>query len=105
MSRDILDLMKSHAASLDPNVEESLSCSQAAFKIRGKAFFYAGEQGGRFKTMFKLKESLVEAEKLAQQHPKDFQVGMWTTARFSADQPMPEPLWKKWLEESFRLST
>ena len=63
-------------------------------------------QGGRYKAMFKLDASMAEARKLAEKHPDRFDVGStaWVTARFTADEPMPGPLWKKWLEESYQLS-
>ena len=87
-------------------VDEGQSCSQTSFKTGGKAFLYIGEQGGRYKAMFKLKASLQEASRLAQQHPEDYQIGAkpWVTARFSADEPMPKSRWLKWLKESYDLS-
>lgn len=93
-------------ASEYPEVDEGTSCTQSSFKTGGKAFLFVGEQGGRSKAMFKLETSRSEAEKLAQQHPADYQVGsgVWVTARFSADKPMPAKRWKKWLDESYELS-
>ncbi|MCG8415636.1 MAG: MmcQ/YjbR family DNA-binding protein [Pseudomonadales bacterium] len=88
------------------DVDQGTSCTQSSFKTGGTAFLFVGEQGGRFKAMFKLKASRKEAEALAKKAPKDFQVGsgVWITARFSADKPMPQRLWKKWLDESYELS-
>jgi len=93
-------------ASQYPNVDEGTSCTQSSFKTGGKSFLFIGEQGGRYKAMFKLKESNAEAAKIAKKQPKDFQVGsgIWVTARFSADKPLPKRLWKKWLDESYSLS-
>ena len=93
-------------ASKYPNVGEGTSCTQSSFKTGGKAFLFVGEQGGRYKAMFKLKESKAEAASLAKEQPKDFQVGsgIWVTARFSSDKPLPKKLWQKWLDESYRLS-
>ena len=90
-------------ASQFPQVEEGKSCSQCSFKSRGKAFLYIGEQGGRHKAMFKLTASLTEAKLLAEQRPKDFQIGTsgWVTTRFTDDSPMPEELWNRWLDESY----
>ena len=89
-----------------PDVEEGLSCNQTSYKIGKTAFLYIGEQGGRYKAMFKLQESLSEAEELAVQEPENYQVGStrWVTARFSDDEPMPRELWERWLEESYQLS-
>lgn len=93
-------------ASEYPEVDEGTSCTQSSFKTGGKAFLYVGEQGGRSKAMFKLGPSRAEAEKLAEKHPDDYQVGsgVWVTARFSADKPMPSKRWKKWLDESYAQS-
>ena len=87
-------------------VDEGTSCTQSSFKTGGRAFLFIGEQGGRFKAMFKLGPSRAEAEKLAEQHPDDYQAGsgVWVTARFSADQRLPVKRWKKWLDESYELS-
>lgn len=86
-----------------PDIDEGMSCSQSSFKRNGVAFLYIGEQGGRYKAMFKLKNSLAKAKQLANDFPDDFQVGgnNWVTTRFSNDCPMPAELWKEWLEESF----
>ncbi len=87
-------------------MDEGTSCTQNSFKTGKKAFLYIGMQGGRYKAMFKLKESRTEAVQLAEQNPKDFQVGNtgWVTARFSAEAPLLPDIWEKWLEESYRLS-
>ena len=89
-----------------PEVDRGTACTQSAFKTGGKAFLYIGEQGGRYKAMFKLEGSRGEADELARTRPDDFQTGntAWVTARFSADAPMPKRLWKKWLDESYALS-
>lgn len=93
-------------ASQYPNVDEGTSCTQSSFKTCGKAFLFIGEQGGRYKAMFKLSDSKPEALELAEKQPKDFQVGsgVWVTARFSAEKPLPKKLWTKWLDESYALS-
>ena len=93
-------------ASEYPEVDEGTSCTQSSFKTGGKAFLFVGEQGGRSKAMFKLDSSRAEAEKLAKDSPNDYQVGsgVWVTARFSAEKPMPVRRWKKWLDESYELS-
>ncbi len=89
-----------------PGVDEGTSCTQSSFKTGKKAFLFVGEQGGRFKAMFKLDASRGQAEKLAAAEPRNFQVGSgpWVTARFSAEEPMPKKLWEKWLDESYALS-
>ncbi len=93
-------------ASRYPGVDEGTACTQRSFKAGKKAFLFIGEQGGRSKAMFKLKDSLPDAAQLAAKEPDNYQVGSgaWVTARFTADQPMPKKLWEKWLDESYALS-
>ena len=93
-------------ASKYPDVDKGTACTQTSFKACGKGFLYIGEQGGRYKAMFKLKESIPEAKKLAAKAPEDFQVGAggYVTARFSAEKPMAKALWSKWLNKSYQLS-
>jgi hypothetical protein len=93
-------------ASKYPNVDAGTSCTQSSFKTGGTAFLFVGEQGGRYKAMFKLGRSRTEAAKLAKLEPKNYQVGAgaWVTARFSAEEPLPKRLWQKWLDESYELS-
>lgn len=93
-------------ASQYEGVAEGTACTQSSFKRGKKSFFFCGKQGGRYKAMFKLKDSREEAAKLAEQYPEDFQVGsnIWITARFSEEAPLPKELWEKWLDESYELS-
>lgn len=93
-------------ASKYPGVDKGTACTQASFKANKKAFLFIGEQGGRYKAMFKLDQSMAEAKKLADKHPDDYQVGNtgWVTARFSAEKPMPKARWSKWLDESYALA-
>ncbi|MEM7453210.1 MAG: MmcQ/YjbR family DNA-binding protein [Planctomycetota bacterium] len=93
-------------ASQYPEVDEGTACTQSSFKAGKKAFLFIGEQGGRYKAMFKLDSSMKEAAGLAESDPEDYQVGntAWVTARFCSDNPMPARRWKKWLDESYRLS-
>lgn len=87
-------------------VDEGTACTQSSFKTGKKAFLYIGEQGGRYKAMFKLKESITEAADLAAEEPNNYEIGKfgWVTARFTAEEPMPEELWERWLDESHALS-
>ena len=91
-------------ASRYPDVDEGTACTQTSFKAGKKAFLFVGMQGGRYKAMFKLKKSIPQAVKLAETDPDRYQVGSWVTARFTADEPMPKRLWKKWLDESYALT-
>ncbi len=93
-------------ASRFPGVNEGTACTQTSFKTGKKAFLFIGMQGGRYKAMFKLKRSIPEATKLARKDPDRYEVGStsWVTARFTADRPMPEKTWQKWLDESYKLS-
>ena len=89
-----------------PDVVEGTSCNQTSFKIGKTSFLFIGEQGGRYKAMFKLDASKPEAVALAAEQPDDYQAGshIWVTTRFSAENPMPTKLWQKRLEESYQLS-
>lgn len=93
-------------ASLYPAVAEGTACTQSAFKTSKRAFLYVGMQGGRYKAMFKLQQSMSQATKLAKDNPDNYEIGLngWVTARFTADKPMPKRLWEKWLDESYQLS-
>ena len=89
-----------------PDVDEGTACTQTSFKVKGKSFFFAGPQGGRFKAMFKLKESREEAQKLATESPENYEVGSgaWVTVRFADDKTIPQDIWQRWLDESYALS-
>jgi hypothetical protein len=93
-------------ASRYPEVDKGTACTQSSFKTGKKAFLYVGMQGGRYKAMFKLRESMDEASRLARTEPDRYQLGStpWVTARFTAEEPMPARRWKKWLDESYALS-
>jgi len=93
-------------ASLYPHVDEGTSCTQSSFKTGKKAFLFIGEQGGRFKAMFKLKASRDQAAKLAEADPDSYQIGsnVWVTVRFTADKTLPKKISKTWLDESYALS-
>ncbi len=92
-------------ASQYPGVDEGTACTQSSFKAGKKSFLFVGMQGGRYKAMFKLQESIPEASELAMKEPNDYQVGKfgWVTARFSADNPMPKALWERGLDERYNL--
>jgi len=93
-------------ASKYPGVDQGTACTQSSFKAGKKAFLFIGPQGGRFKAMFKLKDSKPEAAALAKKEPDRYEVGStgWITARFSAENPMPKTIWSKWLDESYALT-
>ncbi|MEM8695640.1 MAG: MmcQ/YjbR family DNA-binding protein [Pseudomonadota bacterium] len=102
---DILDAIKLKASQY-PEVAQGTSCTQNSFKRGKKAFLFAGEQGGRYKVMIKLKRSIAEAQKLADAEPENFQVGKppWVTIRFSNEDPVAADIWERWLDESYDLS-
>lgn len=103
-SKDPTEVIRAHASKYE-GVAEGTSCTQGSYKVGKTAFLYIGPQGGRFKAMFKLKESMDEARELADEDPDRFQVGKtsWVTARFSAEKPLPKKIWKRWLDESYAL--
>jgi hypothetical protein len=91
-----------------PEVAKGTSCTQSSFKAGRGTFLFIGPgaKGIGFKAMFKLKESMDQARALAQEQPSRFEVGNtgWVTTRFSAEEPLPEAIWKPWLEESYALT-
>ena len=90
-----------------PGVDQGTACTQSSFKAGKKSFLFVGMQGGRYKAMFKLQQSMPEARKLAKKNPDLFQAQKgdtgWVTARFTPEEPMPKALWQKWLDESYAL--
>ncbi len=97
--------MRERAAAY-PGVDEGTACTQASFKTGKKSFFFVGEQGGRYKAMFKLDAFKAEAIDLAAKEPNNYQAGSgaWVTARFTSENPMPDGLWQRWLDESYEIS-
>lgn len=91
-----------------PAVTQGTSCNQTSFKAGKKAFLYTGPgaKGQGFKAMFKLDRSMAEARDLAASQPSRYEVGStgWVTTRFTADDPLPRTIWKRWLEESYELA-
>lgn len=92
-----------------PNVEKGTSCNQTSFKgSKTKLLFIGpGVKGIGFKAMFKLDKSIPQAQELAAKEPDRYQSPAkagWVTIRFTAENPIPKTIWKKWLAESYNLS-
>ncbi len=104
---DPTDSIRFKAAAF-PEVAKGTSCNQSSFKTRTGAFLYIGPgpKGHGFKAMFKLQRSMPRARQLATKDPDRFEVGSngWVTARFTAEEPLPDSIWEVWLEESYELS-
>ncbi len=106
-TRDPTQALKKAAAAL-PEVVEGCSCNQSSYKVGKKAVLYVGPgpKGVGFKAMFKLDDSLGEAEAYAEAEPDRFEVGKgWATARFTAEKPLPKKIWGRWLKESYALAS
>ena len=90
-----------------PAIVEGTSCNQSSFKTGRGSFLFVGPgaKGQGYKAMFKLKRSIPQARELAAKEPERFQVGTagWVTTRFSTEEPLPKPIWEKWLKESYDL--
>ena len=91
-----------------PAVATGTSCNQSSFKAGKDSFLFIGPgaKGQGFKAMFKLERSMPHAAKLAAKDPDRFQVGStgWVTTRFTAEKPLPQSIWEKWLNESYDLT-
>jgi len=91
-----------------PETTTDDSCNQTAFKVAKGTFLFIGPgaKGVGFKAMFKLRESMSEAIKLADKEPKRFEVGKtgWVTTRFTQEAPLAESIWRKWLVESYEVT-
>jgi hypothetical protein len=104
---DPTDPIREKAASY-PEVAKGTSCTQSSFKAGRGTFLFIGPgpKGKGFKAMFKLRESMADAEARAKAEPKRFEVGKtgWVTARFTADEPLPRSVWEPWLDESYAIT-
>jgi hypothetical protein len=92
-----------------PDVIQGSSCNQMSFRVTKKKFLFIGPgaKGIGFKAMFKLDESIPQACELAAKEPERYQSGSsagWVTVRFTTDNPIPESVWSKWLNESYHMS-
>ncbi len=92
-----------------PGVVKGQSCNQMAFKTGKKNFLFIGPgaKGIGYKAMFKLDASANQARELAAKEPERYQMGAsagWATVRFTAEKPIPQAIWQKWLKESYDLS-
>ena len=96
------------AAADFPEVAKGTSCNQSSFKTGKGSFLFIGPgpKGVGFKAMFKLKDSLPQAQELADAKPKRFEVGKtgWVTTRFTVEEPLPKEIWERWLAESYAIA-
>lgn len=96
------------AAAALSEVLTGTSCNQNSFKTKRGSFLFIGPgaKGIGYKAMFKLEDSMPQAQELAVAHPKRFEVGStgWVTARFTLDDPLPESVWSVWLRESYEIT-
>ena len=106
-SVDVTLPIREKAASFE-EVVGGTSCNQSSFKTKRGSFLFIGPgaKGVGYKAMFKLRDSLPQAEELAQAEPNRFEVGStgWVTARFSDEEPLSKTLWEAWLQESYEIT-
>ena len=99
--------IREKAASFE-NVITGTSCNQSSFKTKRGSFLFIGPgaRGIGYKAMFKLRDSIAQAQGLAAEKPKSFEVGStgWVTARFTQENPLPKSIWEAWIEESYRIT-
>jgi len=89
-----------------PEVTESPSCVNRAFKARKKNFLFLGEKDdGKLRLMVKLESSLPSAQALAKKQPERWSVGNtgWVTGQFTEETAPDETVLAGWIDESFRL--
>jgi len=88
-----------------PETDEGTACNQSSFKANRRSFLFIGPgaKGVGYKAMFRLKNSIEQAETLAAAEPDRFEVGKngWVTTRFTTQKPLPKKIWRKWLKESY----
>jgi hypothetical protein len=89
-----------------PETSEGVACEgttaeKRTVQARDKAFVFLGENDA----MFKLRESLAHATKLAFKQPQLFKVGAhgWVTATLGHADGPPLDVLEKWLRESYML--
>ncbi|MCO7223521.1 MmcQ/YjbR family DNA-binding protein [Pleionea sp. CnH1-48] len=92
-----------------PDVVEGMSCNQSSFKAKKSKFLFIGPgpKGKGYKAMFKLEQSIEQAQELATKEPERYKVGAsggWITVLFTEQKPIPKGIWQKWLKESYQLS-
>jgi len=88
-----------------PETQEGVSCGKQAFKARNKAFLFLGRDATHYNAMFKLRDALPEAARLAAREPTHYAVGghQWVKLTFPHDQSPPPELLDRWIDESYRL--
>lgn len=106
--QDPTDAIRKHALTFN-DVTIGVSCNQSSFKVGKGSFLFIGPgpKGVGFKAMFKLKDSISQAIQLSEQEPSRYQVGKtgWVTTRFTTEEPLPKTVWKKWLSESYDVTS
>jgi len=88
-----------------PDVVFGTTCDKFAFRSGGKAFLFVGSDGPTCDVKVKLLDSLPEAQRLADEQPGAFKVGVhgWVTLVFPVENPPPRELLERWVAESRRL--
>ena len=92
------------AALTYPETREDHPWGECAFKVRGKVFLFAAEEDGELRVTFKLPRSRDFALLLPFAKPTAYGLGKsgWITCTFAPREPVPVPMLRDWLDESFR---
>jgi predicted DNA-binding protein (MmcQ/YjbR family) len=92
------------AAMAYPEATEDFPWGRAAWKVRKKAFFFAGKHGEHMNVSMKLPESSVMALSLPFAEPTGYGLGKsgWVSARIEAGTDSPVALLLEWMDESYR---
>lgn len=87
-----------------PETGAGQSCKNTAIKARKKSFVFLWADDSRCEVMLKLKDSLGEAQALAQAQPEICSVGktQWVTLKLTSQDQVAVETLEGWIEESFR---
>lgn len=87
-----------------PAAHEDFPWGERVVRVGKKVFVFMGAPEGRFTLSVKLPESQMVALLLPFTEPTGYGLGKsgWVTARFEANESVPEDLLREWIEESYR---
>ena len=87
-----------------PETHETFPWGHRVIKVRTKSFVFFGGDDDDFSLSVKLPESGAAALTLPFAEPTGYGLGKsgWVSARFPAGKPLPLPILRAWIDESYR---